>query len=54
MCSMYGCNTTSKKGIADLKAIKSSENKCDVMRVLGCLGIYRIYIKDLHVERRAF
>ena len=27
-----------KKQVADLKALKSPENKRDVMRVLGCLG----------------
>ena len=27
-----------KKRVADLKALKSPENKRDVMRVLGCLG----------------
>ena len=43
-----------KKRVADLKALKSPENKRDVMRVLGCLGFYSMYIKNLHVDCRPF
>ena len=38
-----------KKRVTDLKALKSPENKRDVLRVLGCLGFYSMYIKNLHV-----
>ena len=43
-----------KKRVADLKALKSPENKRDVMRVLGCLGFYSMYIKNLHVDCKPF
>ena len=33
-----------KKRVEDLKALKTHENKRDVMRVLGCLGFYSMYI----------
>ena len=43
-----------KKRVADLKALKLPENKSDVMRVLGCLGFYSLYIKHLHVDCKPF
>ena len=43
-----------KKPVADLKALKSPENKRDVMRVIGCLGFYSMYIKKLHVDCKPF
>ena len=43
-----------KKRVEDLKALKTPENKRDVMRVLGCLGFYSMYIKNLHVDSRPF
>ena len=43
-----------KKQVADLEALKSPENKRDVMRVLGCLGFYGMYIKNLHVDCKPF
>ena len=42
------------KRVADLKALKSPENKRDVLRVLGCLGFYSIYIKNLNVDCKSF
>ena len=38
------------KRVKDLKNLKSPECKRDVMKVLGCLGLYSCYIKDLHVD----
>ena len=43
-----------KKRVTDLKALKSPENKRDVLRVLGCLGFYSMYIKNLHVDCKPF
>ena len=43
-----------KKRVADLKALKLPENKRDVMRVLGCSGFYRMYIKNLQVDCKPF
>ena len=43
-----------KKRVADLHALKSPEKKRDVMRVLGCLGFYSMYIKNLHVDCKPF
>ena len=43
-----------KKRVEDLKALKTPENKRDVMRVLGCLGFYSMYIKNLHVDSKPF
>ena len=41
---------TVKKRVADLKALQIPENKREVMRVLGCLGFYSMYIENLHVD----
>jgi len=38
------------KRVKDLKNLKSPESKRDVMKVLGCLGFYCCYIKNLHVD----
>ena len=43
-----------KKRVEDLKALKTPENKRDVMRVLGCLGFYSMYITNLHVDSKPF
>ena len=43
-----------KKRVADFHALKSPENKRDVMRVLGCLVFYSMYIKNLHVDCKPF
>ena len=34
--------------------MKSPECKRDVMKVLGCLGFYSCYIKNLHVDSQPF
>ena len=41
------------KRVKDLKNLKSPEKK-DVMKVLGCLGFYSCYIKNLHVDSQPF
>ena len=42
------------KKVQDLKDLKSPENKRDVMRVLGSLGFYSTFIKNLHVDSKPF
>ena len=42
------------KRVKDLKNLKSPETKRDVMKVLGCLGFYSCYIKNLHVDSQPF
>ena len=42
------------KRVQDLKNLKSPESKRDVMKVLGCLGFYSCYIKNLHVDSQPF
>ena len=42
------------KRVKDLKNLKSPESKRDVMKVLGCLGFYSSYIKNLHVDSQPF
>ena len=42
------------KRVKDLKNLKSPESKRDVMKVLGCLGFYSCYIKNLHVDSQPF
>ena len=42
------------KRVKDLKNLKSPECKRDVMKVLGCLGFYSCYIKNLHVDSKPF
>ena len=40
--------------VKDLKNLKSPECKRDVIKVLGCLGFYSCYIKNLHVDSKPF
>ena len=40
------------KRVKNLKNFKSHECKRDVMKVLGCLGFYSCYIKNLHVDSK--
>ena len=42
------------KWVKDLKNPKSPECKRDVMKVLGRLGFYNCYIKNLHVDSKLF
>ena len=42
------------KRVKDLKNLKSPASKRDIMKVLGCLGFYSCYIKNLHVESQPF
>ena len=40
--------------VQDLKNLKSPENERDVMRILGSLGFYSTFIKNLHVDSKPF
>ena len=42
------------KRVKDLKNLKSPESKRDVMKVLGCLGFYSCYIKNLQLDSQPF
>ena len=42
------------KKVQDLKNLKRPENKRDVMRILGNLGFYSTFIKNLHVDSKPF
>ena len=42
------------KKFQDLKDLHSPENKRDVMRVLGSLGFYSTFMKNLHVDSKPF
>ena len=42
------------KRVKDLKNLKSPKCERDVMKMLGCLGFYRCYIKNLHVASQPF
>ena len=42
------------KRVKDLKNLKSSESKRDVMKILGCLRFYSCYIKNLYVASQPF
>ena len=42
------------KRVKDLQNLKSPESKRDVIKVLGCLGFYSCYIKNLHVDSQPF
>ena len=42
------------KRVEKLKNLKSPTNKQEVMRILGCLGFYSSYIKNLHVDSKPF
>ena len=37
-----------------LRNLKSPQSKRDVMKILGCLGFYSCYIKNLHVDSQPF
>ena len=42
------------KRVKDLRKLKLTECKRDVMKVLGCLGFYSCCIKNLHVDSKPF
>ena len=42
------------KRVQDLKNLKNPEKKRDVMRVLGTLGFYSTFLKNLHVHSKPF
>ena len=42
------------KRVDTLRNLKSPQSKRDVMKVLGCLGFYSCYIKNLHVDSQPF
>ena len=42
------------KRVKDLQNLKSPESKRAVMKILGCLGFYSCYIKNLHVDSQPF
>ena len=42
------------KRVDALRNLKSTQSKRDVMKVLGCLGFYSCYIKNLHVDSQPF
>ena len=42
------------KKVQDLKNLKSPENKSDVMRILGILGFYSTFMKNLCVDSKPF
>ena len=42
------------KRVDALRNLKSPQSKRDVMKVLGCLGFYNCYIKNLHVDNQPF
>ena len=42
------------KRVKDLKNLKSTDSKRDVMKVLGCLELYSCYIKNLQVDSQFF
>ena len=42
------------KRVKDLKNLKLPESKRDLMKVLGCLGFYSCYNKNLHEDSQPF
>ena len=42
------------KRVDALRNLKSPQSKRDVMKVLGCLGFYSCYIRNLHVNSQPF
>ena len=42
------------KRVDALRNLKSPQSNRDVMKVLGCLGFYSCYIKNLHVDSQPF
>ena len=51
--SPNGVQTIAKR-LKDLKNLKSPESKRDVLKVFGCLGFYKCYFKNLHVDSQPF
>ena len=51
--SPYGIQSIAKR-VDSLRNLKSPQSKRDVMKVLGCLGFYSRYIKNLHVDSQPF
>ena len=51
--SPEGIETTAKQ-VKELKNLEWPESKRDVMKVLGCLGFYSCYIKNLPVNSQPF
>jgi hypothetical protein len=48
MISERGISPVNKR-VTDLKALKSPENKLDIMKVLGCLNFYSRYVRNMGV-----
>ena len=48
-----GIQSIAKRAEA-LRNLKSPQSKRDVMKVLGCLGFYSCYVKNLHVDSQPF
>ena len=42
------------KPVYALRNLKSPQSKRDVLKVLGCLGLYSCYIKNLHLDSQPF
>ena len=42
------------KRVDALRNLKSPQSKRNVMKVLGCLGFYTCYIRNLHVDSQSF
>ena len=42
------------KRVDALRNLKSPQSKRDVMKILGCLGFYSCYIKNLHFDSQPF
>ena len=40
--------------VKDLKNLKTPESKRDIMKIVGYLGFYSCYIKNLHVDSQPF
>ena len=51
--SPHGIQPIAKR-VDALRKLKSPQSKRDVMKVLGCLGFYSCYIKNLHVDSQPF
>ena len=51
--SPHGIQPIAKR-VDALRNLKSPQSKRDVMKVLGCLGLYSCYIKNLHVDSQPF
>ena len=42
------------KRVKDLRNLKSPKRKLEIMKILGCLGLYSCYIKNLYVDSQPF